>query len=317
MPSPSTAALLAELVPPREFAKATFKTYIPHSEYPSQQLASQIAADFAGGKLGKKGLFGKSDSPAGVYLDGGFGVGKTHLLASIYHGYKGTKAFGAFIAYTSLIGALGFANAVDALRKFELLCIDEFELDDPGDTMMMSRLLNELSATTKFAATSNTPPNALGEGRFAAADFTREILGISEKFKMVRIEGEDHRHRPTTVELENFNAPQIESWLLGAKHSALDDFDLLLKHLSKVHPSNYGLLVKGLERLGISGTHVIQDQADALRFVSLIDRAYEEQVAIRAVGLPTTRLFRADHIEGGFKKKYLRAISRLGALATL
>ena len=237
-------------------------------------------------------------------------------MASIYHGYKGTKAFGAFIAYTSLIGALGFANAVEALRKFDLLCIDEFELDDPGDTMMMSRLLNELSATTKFAATSNTPPNALGEGRFAAADFTREILGISEKFQMIRIEGEDHRHRPTTVKLDDYSLVDIETWLRGAKHPALDDFDALLKHLSKVHPSNYGLLVKGIDRLGLSGTHVIQDQADALRFVSLVDRAYEEQVSIRAVGLPTTDLFRAEHIEGGFKKKYLRAISRLGALAT-
>jgi hypothetical protein len=41
---------------------------------------------------------------------------------------------------------------------------------------MMSRLLNELAAKgTRFAATSNTPPNALGEGRFAASDFQREI----------------------------------------------------------------------------------------------------------------------------------------------
>lgn len=317
VPAPTTAALLAELVPPREFSKATFKSYLPHSEFPSQAQASNMASDFAAGKLGKRGLFSKSEAPAGIYLDGGFGVGKTHLLASTFHAFKGTKAFGAFIAYTSLIGAIGFANAVQALKQFELICIDEFELDDPGDTMMMSRLLNELSASTKFAATSNTPPNALGEGRFAAADFTREILGISEKFQMIRIEGEDHRHRPTSVEAQKFSAAEVASWLQGAKHSAQDDFDALLKHLASVHPSNYGLLVKGLDRVALLGTHLIVDQADALRFVSFIDRAYEEQVAIRGVGEATTELFRAEHVDGAFRKKYLRAISRLGALATL
>jgi cell division protein ZapE len=75
--------------------------------------------------------------------------------------------------------------------------------------------------------------------------------------------------------------------------------------------------VKGLDRVGLIGTKVIQDQSDALRFVAFVDRAYEEQVAIRGAGLDTTKLFRAEHIEGGFRKKYLRAVSRLGALAAL
>ena len=316
-PEPSTAALLAELVPPREFAKASFKNYLPHDEYPSQAEVSQKAHDFALGKAARKGLFGRQAAAAGIYLDGGFGVGKTHLLAATFHAFKGPKAYGSFIAFTSLIGALGFANAVEALRRYELICIDEFELDDPGDTMMMSRLLNELSATTKFAATSNTPPNALGEGRFAAADFAREILGISEQFSMLRIEGEDHRHRPTEAHSTSLTADELESWLQGAKHSSLDDFSELLKHLSQVHPSKYGALVRGLDRIGLTKTKVISDQADALRFVSFVDRAYEEQVAIRAVGKATTELFKAEHIAGGFKKKYLRAVSRLGALAEL
>lgn len=317
LPQPTTAALLGDLVPPREFSKASFKNYLPHSEFPSQAVASKAAHDFAEGKRERKGLFAKGELAAGIYLDGGFGVGKTHLLAATYHAFSGRKAFGAFISYTSLIGALGFAEAVKALSQYELLCIDEFELDDPGDTMMMSRLLNELSGKTRFAATSNTPPNALGEGRFAAADFQREIIGISERFQMIRIEGEDHRHRPTDVTAGEYSESQVDSWLGGAKHSAKDDFTALLKHLSKVHPSNYGVLVKGLDRLGLIGTKVIQDQSDALRFVAFVDRAYEEQVAIRGAGVDTTKLFRPEHIEGGFRKKYLRAVSRLGALAAL
>ncbi len=46
-----------------------------------------------------------------------------------------------------------------------------------------------------LAATSNTLPGKLGEGRFAAADFLREIQGLSAHFRPLRIDGEDYRHR--------------------------------------------------------------------------------------------------------------------------
>ena len=317
-PQPSTARLLSDLVPTREFANASFKNYIPHAEFASQAQASKMAHDFALGKTGKKSFFAKpTNSKVGIYLDGGFGVGKTHLLAATFHAFKGKKAFGSFIAYTSLIGALGFAPALEALSKFELLCIDEFELDDPGDTMIMSRLLNELSKKgIKFAATSNTPPSALGEGRFAAADFAREIHGISEQFEMIRIDGFDHRHRPTEVSLEVLSEAEIKDWLSASSGSALVDFDALLAHLAKVHPSKYGLLLEAVAKVGILGAHQLKDQAAALRFVAFIDRAYEQQIQIRAAQFDLTTVFLAEHIAGGYRKKYLRAISRLGALGS-
>lgn len=317
-PNPSTSRLLLDLIPPREFAKASFSNYLPHQEFPSQAAASVAAKNFASGKVAKKSMFTRAPAVTekfGLYLDGGFGVGKTHLLAATFHEFKGKKAFGSFIAFTSLIGALGFAAAREALSRYQLICIDEFELDDPGDTMIMSRLLNELSQQgVKFAATSNTPPTALGEGRFAADDFAREIHGISDRFEILRIDGEDHRHRPVSFDLQPRTDDEIENWLGEGKDSSADSFDALLKHLSKVHPSKYGLLLDGLERVGLFGVHVLDDQAAALRFVSFIDRAYEMQVLVRGSGIDLTKVFRADHVAGGYKKKYQRAISRLGAL---
>lgn len=316
-PQVSVSQLLAELKPPREFEPARFATYVPHAEYPSQATARDLAQNFAQGKVSKK-LFARAKAlPAGIYLDGGFGVGKTHLLASIWHEFKGAKAFGSFISYTSLIGALGFAEAVKALSKFQLICIDEFELDDPGDTMMMSRLLNELSSKgVKFAATSNTPPNALGEGRFAAADFQREIHGISERFEMLRIDGEDHRHRPVDVDVKEFSQPELDRWLADSDQSrtAVDNFDELLKHLSGIHPSRYGRLLDSIENLALLDCHILDNQVDALRFVAFVDRAYEAQLRIRGTGQPLTAIFSNDYLSGGYRKKYLRAVSRLGAM---
>jgi cell division protein ZapE len=108
---------------------------------------------------------------------------------------------------------------------------------------------------------------------------------------------------------------QILEWLALAHNGALDDFDALLKHLAKVHPSKYGLILEGIDRLGLLDVHILKDQAVALRFVSFVDRAYEQQVAIRGSGIDTTKIFTEEHLNGGYRKKYLRAVSRLGALA--
>lgn len=320
-PDVSTAELLAQLIPPREFENARFSSYVTDQNFPSQAEAVAICEVFAhGGKTG--GLFSKKVSvPAGLYLDGGFGVGKTHLLASVWHEFKGKKAFGSFLAFTGLIGVLGFANAVKQLSSFNLICIDEFELDDPGDTMMMSRLLSELDKEgVKFAATSNTPPNALGQGRFAAADFAREISAMANRFQMVTVDGEDYRHRPVDARPTAVSDLELASFLDDAKRAgktvAYDNFDELLSHLATLHPSKYLHLVRNLQVLGINGVHILYDQVAALRFVALVDRMYESQISIRNTGESLTSLFSDEMLGGAYRKKYLRAVSRLGAMTT-
>jgi cell division protein ZapE len=310
-PIVSAQQMLADLVPPREFRDASFETYRPAPLFASQQEAlDTLREGFRKAKT--KG----SRAIPGFYLDGGFGVGKTHLLVSLYISFKGKKLFGSFLAYTSLIGALGFAEAMRLFSRYDLICIDEFELDDPGNTMIMSRLLNDLSSKgVLFAATSNTPPNALGEGRFAAEDFRREILGISANFEILRIDGDDYRHRPVDGHSETQTSEQLSSWLNQVEVASLDSFDALLKHLSTIHPAKFARLVQGIDRIGLDGAHKFVDQADALRFVAFVDRAYEAQISIRSTGVPLTDLFTPEMIAGGYRKKYLRAISRLHALA--
>ena len=315
-PELSTEELMRQLTPPPEFSAARFENYRPDPNFPSQQQALEHAKQFV--TRGKKS-FGKAPSNPGIYLDGGFGVGKTHLLASIWHAFPGTKAFGSFLEYTSLVGYLGFAQAIKLFSKYQLICIDEFELDDPGDTMIMSRFLKELEAAgVRFAATSNTPPNALGQGRFAAEDFKREIQGLGERFLMISVDGEDYRHRDSEAESRNLDESEIQDWIGYQSDPFLDTFDDLLGHLSTLHPTKYRALAKNAGAIAITGLYQLQDQVPALRFVALIDRMYEQQIPLRTSGsVPATKVFSKTMIDGGYRKKYLRAVSRIGALCEL
>jgi cell division protein ZapE len=319
-PTLTGAEIVEQLVPPRQFTGASLENYRPDSDYPSQAEAVEAMRTFAAGFRPSGGLFRRksADVLPGIYLDGGFGVGKTHLLAALWHQASGRKYFGTFIEYTALVGALGYAAAFQQLKGAALLCIDEFELDDPGDTRIMTRLLTELTASgSRIAATSNTPPNALGEGRFAAQDFLREIDQLSSKFLIMRIDGLDYRRR----DIEGHAAVNTPAEVLAAVEKAtgtvtIDRFDDVLVHLSHVHPSRYFKLLAGVDAVALTDVHEMTSQTDALRFVAFVDRLYDAQIPIIESGLPIDQVFAADMLAGGYRKKYLRATSRVIALTT-
>ncbi|WP_338895503.1 cell division protein ZapE [Streptomyces sp. TG1A-60] len=326
--------LVAEMVPPPRFDSVRFDTYIPDPDQPSQTEAVRVLSGFAAGLggahatgAGKRGFLGFGRArppkvpagPRGVYLDGGYGVGKTHLLASLWHATPAEpalKAFGTFVELTNLVGALGFQKTVQTLSGHRLLCIDEFELDDPGDTVLVSTLLGKLvDAGVALAATSNTLPGKLGEGRFAAADFLREIQGLSAHFRALRIDGEDYRHRGLPEAPAPYADEEVTKAAYATEGASLDDFPHLLDHLARVHPSRYGALTDDLKAVCLTDVRPVPDQSTALRLVVLADRLYDREVPVLASGLPFDRLFSEEMLKGGYRKKYFRAISRLTALA--
>ncbi|WP_278312961.1 cell division protein ZapE [Lolliginicoccus levis] len=313
--------LVAQLVPPAMFNEVSFDSYIPDPAEPSQEAAVNAAREFARTvnhkRNGKKKLFGRKNTVgAGLYLDGGFGVGKTHLLASIYHEVPEPKSFGTFVELTHVVGALGFMKAVEELSGHSVLCIDEFELDDPGDTMLVSRLLTELAERgVSIVATSNTLPGQLGEGRFAAQDFLREIRKLASVFETVRIDGPDYRHRDLPPAPEPISSDELEERAARTDGATLDEFDDLCKHLSTLHPSRYGKLVDGVTAVFLKDVHPAQDQAVALRFVVLADRLYDASIPVIVSGSKLDEIFTEEMLAGGYRKKYLRATSRLLALS--
>lgn len=321
-PHVSKDRLIGELVPPPRFAEVSFDSYKPDPAQPSQKEAVEVLRDFAG-RLNrparKKGLFRKSSEPTGpggVYLDGGYGVGKTHLLASLWHAAPGPKLFATFVELTNLVGALGFHDAVTALSSYRLVCVDEFELDDPGDTVLVSTLLRNLREhSVRLAATSNTLPGKLGEGRFATADFMREIQGLAEAFESVRIDGEDYRHRGLPKAPDASPVEEVRRRAERQDDASLDSFPDLAAHLANVHPSKYGALLDGVGLVCLEDVHTVSDQSVALRLVVLADRMYDRDLPVVASGVSMDELFAPELLEGGYRKKYYRAISRLDALA--
>ncbi|GAA3005683.1 cell division protein ZapE [Streptomyces fulvorobeus] len=323
--------LVAEMEPPPRFDSVRFETYVPDPNQPSQSEAVRVLSEFAHGLGGahaagtaRRRWFGRKApaapaGPRGVYLDGGYGVGKTHLLASLWHATPAApslKAFGTFVELTNLVGALGFQQTVQTLSGHRLLCIDEFELDDPGDTVLVSSLLSRLvEAGVALAATSNTLPGKLGEGRFAAADFLREIQGLSAHFRPLRIDGEDYRHRGLPEAPAPYSEGQVTEAAYATAGAALDDFPGLLDHLARVHPSRYGAMTEGISAVCLTGVEPVSDQSTALRLVVLADRLYDREIPVLASGCPFDKLFGEEMLNGGYQKKYFRAISRLTALA--
>ena len=323
-PRPDAQRLLDELVPPPHFDEVRFSTYEPDPGQPSQQAALDRLREFAGvdGRPRRPTAVPpparEPSGPPGVYLDGGYGVGKTHLLASLWHDAPAPKAFGTFVGCTNLVGALGFADAVAALSTRSLLCIDEFELDDPGDTVLVSTLLARLvEAGVPLAATSNTLPGTLGEGRFAADDFLREIQGLSAHFQVVRIDGEDYRHRGLPEAPAPWSDDDAQAWADAQPERACDDFHALLRAPGPGAPQPVRRARRRRQRRGLTGVHPLADQYVALRLVVARRPAVRPRRPGAVAGCSFDQLFSDEMLAGGYRKKYLRALSRLTALARL
>src|ERR1700737_1141523 len=151
-PTVSPERLIAQLTPPPPFAAVSFASYPPDPAGPPRARPVRACQQFWGqaieGRAGRKKLFGRREVLPGVglYLDGGFGVGKTHLLAAAYRQLPDDlpdkevhpKAFATLLELTQLAGVFGFAECLDLLGHYTLLCIDEFGLDNPGKPTLIS-----------------------------------------------------------------------------------------------------------------------------------------------------------------------------------
>ncbi len=335
--SVSIDQVVAGFVPTRRFARASFETYHPDERYPGQHFARQRLAEF-GARIGQSrraDFLGRliRQSPAephAIYLDGGYGVGKTHLLAATYHAVSEQRLYLSFGELAFTISRLGLEPTLAAMASTRLLCIDEFELDDVAQTrlaaMFLGCLLERRGPPIFLVTTSNTLPSDLGRGRFAAEAFQRDIGEIAARFEVLTIDGEDYRHR-RWGELATATAGMETDALRQAfdADAAPDPARVLLRwaalasDLERVHPVHYAQIATQLEAIYVEDLERIDNQAVALRLVHFVDKLYDQEVRLSVTtrdGLPIGEIFSPTYRQGGYEKKYRRCVSRLHELVS-
>ncbi|MEX2501962.1 MAG: cell division protein ZapE [Trueperaceae bacterium] len=317
-----------DLVPPPRFGATRFEAY--RIAHPSQAAARDrvrvCVAGVASPPPSRRSRW-RSLAPwrrrrpevgSGLYLDGGFGVGKTHLLAAAWHAAPlptDRKRYLSFQDLVHRVGVLGRDGAREAFAGTRLLCLDEFELDDPGNTLIIATFLaNLFEAGATVLTTSNTPPDRQGEGRFAADDFRREILGIADRFEAIRIDGPDHRAGTRRARWSSDEA--IDRALRSGPEPVLatDGADLA-RTLASLHPARYARLLQPAGTLAIQRLRPIEGANEALRFVHFVDKAYDLGVRLRVRGeAPLEATFDPSYASGAWSKKYDRCLSRLSEM---
>lgn len=321
-PRPGPDEFITGFTPPNRFAYKDFESYDPR--HPTQAAALErmrLAAQRIQPVRGVRRWFaGRERGPRGLYLDGGFGVGKTHLLAALWNAAPEPRAYLSFDELVYYIGLTGPARAAASFDRYQLITVDEWELDDPGNlTLAVAFLRRVLSSGVRMAVTSNTLPLELGSGRFSQKDFRAEIEELASAFEVVRIEGEDYRHRNFEARpgLDCFSSPEA---LASAAARPIPDtlqvgFGELVDALRGLHPIRYRSASHRIGRLLLTDVQPIPNLPDSLRWVHFIDCVYDAGVPVMATGgVPLEELFPSSALDGPYAKKLSRCLSRMEEL---
>jgi len=325
------------LRPHPKFSHCTFENYIPDENYPSQaeikrtlQLSIDKMKDFKGASKKKPkrkfSLFGKSkvcagDSckPENIYIDGSYGIGKTHLLSSCYNLCQNSKAFLSFGEMNYFFHYLGVEKCIEYFSQLNLILIDEFELDDPAMTHIMAKFFREINDHSLIVTTSNTLPSDLGKGRMNVDGFQKQLGQIADSFNSIMVEGEDYRKKNKEMKKQMSEESFLDAfgaYTAEKKPKSKINFDSLNKLLEGNHPFKYFVIPANIEALFIDGMRPFPRLDSALRFNQLIDHCYYHNTNLFIRGnCDLNDLFPPELLESSFQKKLFRCLSRLDELA--
>ena len=178
----------------------------------------RLAASIGSGSFLSRLFARREDGPAGVYLWGGVGRGKSMLMdlafAEIDVHPKRRVHFSEFmlevherlrIARQREEGDPIEPVAEQIADEAKLLCFDEMQVTNPADAMILSRLFGKLlDAGVKVVTTSNRPPRDLYQGGLNRELFVPFIDLIERRMLVVAVDG------PTDYRLDRLTG--VEVW---------------------------------------------------------------------------------------------------------
>lgn len=311
-----------ELKPHPKFKNCTFDNYSCDNEYPSQSALKELLKQISGSikQNNKKFKIFTSKKPSkiakNIYIDGTYGIGKTHLLSACFHNFKGSKAFMSFLELTYFMNFSGLEKTIEYFKPIDLLLIDEFDLDDPATTRMAARFIESINDGTTIITTSNRLPKELGGGKFDTSQFARELGVISNTFDTVTVEGKSFRINLAAWQavFSNDTFQNVLEKYDAKNGKILADFKDLQQTLRDNHPFKFFVIPKAYDAVFIDGFKPIADLNDALRFTIFIDHCYYHDTKLFFNADIKNDIFPKEILETSFERQFLRCKSRLDEL---
>lgn len=323
-----------------------------------ERLAAELQAPRSGaGLLGKlRRALGATASVSirGVYLWGGVGRGKTFLMDLFYDSLEGVPKrrthFHRFMqeVHTRLTALQGVKNPLDTLAEelandFELLCFDEFFVQDIADAMLLAGLLQELFARgVVLVATSNIEPSGLYKNGLQRARFLPAIELINTHTEVVEVRSmTDYRlraleqatlyHCPDDERAHAAMTSSIRSLVASESHLQSDVEILILGRTLRARwlgdevvwldfeqlcdgprsAFDYVELAKLYQTVMVAGIPGFDDSNNdqARRFINLVDELYDRRVKLIASAMrPILALYQGTQLRFEFERTASRLL---------
>ena len=223
-------------------------------------------------------------------------------------------------------------------RDYDLICFDEFYVEDIGDAMLLGRSLEKLLASkVKMVFTSNIKPSDLYMGGLQRKSFLSAISAIENHCEIICLESvTDYRLRELeksgiyfspidSEKMSSFNklfqqlskganSGQSTIDILGRKIAFEDSANDIIHFSADVifnsprSSSDYIELSREFHTIFISNLNVIEEEDSARRFIAFIDECYDRNVKVIFLSNP---LPHEIYTGKRLADKFQRTLSRL------
>jgi cell division protein ZapE len=293
-----------------------------------------------------KKLFQSSNNPAGIYMYGEVGRGKTMLMHKFYDELSVRREFVHFQKFMQELHIRLHHHKIEDLAteiasRVRVLCIDEFEVKDITDAMMILRLFRYLLKDGVFIfITTNTKPDDLYKDGLQREAFLPFITMVKRDFQVIKLDSEkDYRYDALANIRERvlypFN-PSIKSKINKIKLALCDEEELGLVGIKlfsretifqtahqnilftdfmelferNLSYADYVEICKHFEIIVLESVRAItEDETDIItRFINFIDNVYFYQKLL-FIELETTP--EQIYVKGKKRAEFMRTISRL------
>lgn len=257
-------------------------------------------------------IFRKQSGRGSIYLWGPVGRGKTLLLQSIANSYFNDLGVFHFLEFMQLIhSSLAYLESIknplpevakNLSKKYKVIFIDEFQVEDIADAMIVGLIIESLHHNgVRIMLSSNAAPDNLYKDGLQREKFLKTIHFIESEFMVFSLQGEEDYRLREIAKFDTFASANVSEFLhhtFEGPWSEVNTFNINGREFSCKGQSPEFLwlsfqqffsepcgskdfieMCKSYEWVFISDFHACSDEhLDKIRrFISFIDIAYQER----------------------------------------